>query len=123
MPTKNSIYNNKNLNRGVCDFIIDDTINVIPCAGEEKGTFHNLFLTPEQIPGRILGSLNNMEFKLIKAKNCFNNPDKGIGNCNHEGSLIRYDWDNYKSPTYKYSSCNPNYVSVYEKCKNFWYIF
>jgi len=62
MPTKNSIYNNKNLNRGVCDFIIDDTINVIPCAGEEKGTFHNLFLTPEQIPGRILGSLNNMEF-------------------------------------------------------------
>lgn len=108
-----------------CNFELEDIINVIPCSGEEKGMYHHLYMPQEQIPGKIIGSLNNLEFRLNKMKECFNNPNKGINKaCNHNGSIQRYNWKESKMPTYKYNSCNPPFKSyVKEKCKNFWYIF
>ena len=107
-----------------CNFELEDIINVIPCS-EEKGMYHHLYMPQEQIPGKIIGSLNNLEFRLNKMKECFNNPNKGINKaCNHNGSIQRYNWEESKMPTYKYNSCNPPFKSyVKDKCKNFWYIF
>lgn len=108
-----------------CYFELEDIINVIPCSGEEKGMYHHLYMPQEQIPGKIIESLNNLEFRLNKMKECFNNPKKGINKaCSHNGSIQRYNWNSSKMQSYNYNSCNPPFKSnVKEKCKNFWYIF